>query len=94
MPIYDAAARILEPDLSGSGTFATHPVFLIARDAKTQLTPNETQRTTLIVAGCYILAIAILWCVYKDILGRQKLIEVFDHPNIDWQACTIPIVHQ
>ena len=25
------------------------------------LTPNATQRTTLIVAGCYILIIAILW---------------------------------
>lgn len=32
-------------------------------DAKTLLTPNATQRTTLIVAGCYIIAIAILWHV-------------------------------
>lgn len=37
--------------------------FLFARDAKSTLTPNATQRTTLIVAGCYIVAIAILWCV-------------------------------
>ncbi|KAH7914090.1 peptidase M50B-like-domain-containing protein [Hygrophoropsis aurantiaca] len=36
---------------------------LYARDAKTLLTPNSTQRTTLIVAGCYIVAIGILWHV-------------------------------
>lgn len=28
---------------------------------KTRVTPNETQRNTLIVAGCYILIIGILW---------------------------------
>jgi hypothetical protein len=33
------------------------------RDVASQLAPNATQRTTLIVAGCYILIIAILWCV-------------------------------
>lgn len=35
----------------------------LARRASAQelLTPNETQRTTLIVAGCYVVAIAILW---------------------------------
>lgn len=33
-------------------------------DAKTLLTPNATQRITLIVAGVYIVAIAILWCVF------------------------------
>ncbi|KZS98844.1 hypothetical protein SISNIDRAFT_421220 [Sistotremastrum niveocremeum HHB9708] len=33
------------------------------RDAKSLLTPNPTQRTTLIVAGCYIIGIAILWYV-------------------------------
>jgi hypothetical protein len=26
------------------------------------LTPNATQRTTLIVAGCYVIIIGILWC--------------------------------
>jgi hypothetical protein len=35
--------------------------YLYPRDASTQLTPNATQRTTLIVAGCYVIAIAILW---------------------------------
>ncbi|KAF9239684.1 peptidase M50B-like-domain-containing protein [Melanogaster broomeanus] len=35
--------------------------YLYPRDAATQLTPNATQRTTLIVAGCYVVVIAILW---------------------------------
>lgn len=35
--------------------------WLVARDFKTQITPNETQRTTLIVAGSYVAIIAILW---------------------------------
>lgn len=29
----------------------------------TILTPNETQRNTLIAAGVYIIVIGILWCV-------------------------------
>lgn len=36
---------------------------LYARDVGTQLAPNATQRTTLIVAGCYVIVIAILWHV-------------------------------
>ncbi|KAG1835551.1 peptidase M50B-like-domain-containing protein [Suillus variegatus] len=36
---------------------------LYARDVGTQLTPNATQKTTLIVAGCYVIVIAILWHV-------------------------------
>ena len=35
--------------------------YMYPRDVRTQLTPNATQRTTLIVAGCYIIVIAILW---------------------------------
>ena len=38
-------------------------VTLEGRDVRSDLTPNETQRTTLIVGGCYIIAIAILWYV-------------------------------
>ena len=38
-------------------------VALESRDAQAVLTPNETQRTTLIVCGCYIVAIGILWYV-------------------------------
>ncbi|KAL0070504.1 hypothetical protein AAF712_002336 [Marasmius tenuissimus] len=34
---------------------------LAARDFGERVTPNATQRTTLIVAGVYIIAIAILW---------------------------------
>lgn len=34
---------------------------LIPRDFQTDVRPNATQRTTLIVAGIYILAIAVLW---------------------------------
>ncbi|KAH0830367.1 peptidase M50B-like-domain-containing protein [Lanmaoa asiatica] len=37
--------------------------YLYPRDVATQLTPNATQRTTLIVAGCYIIIIGILWHV-------------------------------
>jgi len=36
---------------------------LYSRDVKSQLTPTPTQRTTLIVAACYIVVIAILWHV-------------------------------
>ncbi|GAB1517150.1 hypothetical protein RhiTH_000194 [Rhizoctonia solani] len=32
-------------------------------DVKTSLTPNDTQRTTLIIAGVYVIAIGLLWCV-------------------------------
>ncbi|KAJ1310473.1 hypothetical protein OPQ81_007206 [Rhizoctonia solani] len=31
------------------------------RDVKTSLTPNDTQRTTLIIAGVYVIAIGLLW---------------------------------
>ena len=37
--------------------------YIFARDVQSQLTPSATQKTTLIVAGCYIIAIAILWYV-------------------------------
>ncbi|KAI0628735.1 peptidase M50B-like-domain-containing protein [Trametes polyzona] len=42
-------------------TYPEHNFAVFARDARDSLTPNETQRTTLIVAACYIVAIAILW---------------------------------
>lgn len=32
-------------------------------DIKTALTPNDTQRTTLIIAGVYVIVIGLLWCV-------------------------------
>lgn len=46
--------------------YPEHDFAVFARDAKDSLTPNATQRTTLIVAGCYIIAIAILWCVFSS----------------------------
>ena len=42
-------------------SFANSTAYLLARDA--DLTPNTTQRNTLIVAAVYILVIAILWHV-------------------------------
>lgn len=41
-------------------SFDTPPILLL-RDIQTQLTPNETQRNTLIVAGVYFIAILLLW---------------------------------
>ncbi|KAI0062001.1 hypothetical protein BV25DRAFT_1825868 [Artomyces pyxidatus] len=36
---------------------------LYSRDFESSITPNTTQRNTLIVAGCYVLVIGILWHV-------------------------------
>ena len=36
---------------------------LQVRDVGTDLAPNPTQRTTLIIAGVYVVVIAILWFV-------------------------------
>ncbi|KAK0458582.1 peptidase M50B-like-domain-containing protein [Desarmillaria tabescens] len=44
------------PAFDGSNDFHA----LLARDAS-RLVPNDTQRTTLIVAACYIIVIALLW---------------------------------
>ncbi|KAJ6606538.1 peptidase M50B-like-domain-containing protein [Mycena vulgaris] len=57
------------------------PAHVYARDAASTLTPNETQRTTLIVAGCYIIAIAILWHVpyLNKIIYPFKLLTVGFH---------------
>ena len=51
------------PYVDGSFPVQDHNFAVFARDAKESLTPNSTQRTTLIVAGVYIVAIFILWCV-------------------------------
>jgi hypothetical protein len=39
-------------------------------DIKTALTPNDTQRTTLIIAGVYVVVIGLLWCVLGIVLSR------------------------
>ena len=59
MPVFDLSASGYIPDTTNS--FSNHSIYLFARDARDTLTPNATQRTTLIVAACYIVAIAILW---------------------------------
>jgi len=52
-----------------------------ARDFKTRVTPNDTQKITLIVAGCYIVVIGILWHVpiLSRILYPFKLLTVGFH---------------
>jgi len=54
---------------------------LQVRDAAAALTPNATQRTTLIVAGVYIVVIAILWHVpyLNRIIYPFKLLTVGFH---------------
>ncbi|KAK7023914.1 peptidase M50B-like-domain-containing protein [Favolaschia claudopus] len=53
----------------------------VARSAEDVLRPNATQRTTLIVAGVYIIAIAILWHVpiLNKIIYPFKLLTVGFH---------------
>lgn len=61
MPYYALPTTGVVPDSANS--FSDHVLYLIARDAKDKITPNANQRTTLIVAASYILAIGILWYV-------------------------------
>ncbi|KAI0093805.1 peptidase M50B-like-domain-containing protein [Irpex rosettiformis] len=77
MPVYDVLSYA--PDAANS--FSNHSIYLFARDARDRLTPNETQRTTLIVAACYIVAIAILWHIpyLTLILYPFKLLTVGFH---------------
>jgi len=51
------------------------------RDFQSQIQPNETQRSTLIVAGVYVIIIAILWHVpyLKEIIYPFKLLTVGFH---------------
>jgi len=59
--------------------YDSHQVY--ARSLSSSLTPNATQRTTLIVAGCYILIIGILWHVpyLNFIIYPFKLLTVGFH---------------
>jgi len=69
----------VDPTDPAYGTFSSHPIFLAARDVS--LTPNSTQRITLIAAGVYIIAIAILWHVpyLSYIIYPFKLLTVGFH---------------
>ncbi|KDQ29027.1 hypothetical protein PLEOSDRAFT_1063774 [Pleurotus ostreatus PC15] len=64
-----------------SHDFTTNSSNIFIRDFKTRVTPNETQRDTLIVAGVYIIAIAILWHVpyLKVVIYPFKLLTVGFH---------------
>ncbi|KAJ7197199.1 peptidase M50B-like-domain-containing protein [Mycena pura] len=57
------------------------PAPLYVRDVSSTLAPNATQRTTLIVAGVYIIVIAILWHVpyLNKIIYPFKLLTVGFH---------------
>lgn len=70
MPFVKHAARSLD----------TQPILML-RDFQTQITPNDTQRNTLIVAGVYIIAILILWHIpyLKVIIYPFKLLTVGFH---------------
>ncbi|KAI5899179.1 uncharacterized protein SCHCODRAFT_02604401 [Schizophyllum commune H4-8] len=61
--------------------FVDSAAYLLARDAGSDLTPNTTQRNTLIVAAVYILVIAILWHVpyLNMIIYPFKLLTVGFH---------------
>ncbi|KDR81961.1 hypothetical protein GALMADRAFT_240311 [Galerina marginata CBS 339.88] len=71
-------------DLNSFGVpLAAHPQpgQLFLRDFKTQVTPNETQRNTLIVAGVYVVVIFILWHMpyLRVIIYPFKLLTVGFH---------------
>jgi len=57
------------------------PEHLFIRDFQERITPNVTQRNTLIAAGVYVVAIAILWHVpyLKHIIYPFKLLTVGFH---------------
>lgn len=63
------------------GDIGLGPERLFIRDVRESLTPNDTQRTTLIVAGVYIIIIAILWHVpyLKALIYPFKLLTVGFH---------------
>ena len=41
------------------------------RDFQSQIKPNDTQQNTLIVAGVYIIVIAILWYVSSPLCAEM-----------------------
>ncbi|KAE9398372.1 hypothetical protein BT96DRAFT_920902 [Gymnopus androsaceus JB14] len=57
--MYTKPTDILSRSDGTFGSSALHQ--FLTRDLSSTLSPNATQRTTLIIAACYILVIAILW---------------------------------
>ena len=49
-----------------------------ARSFSSSITPNATQRTTLIVAGCYIIVIGILWYAFSFCLPFLLLSSLYE----------------
>ncbi|KAF9480863.1 hypothetical protein BDN70DRAFT_877033 [Pholiota conissans] len=80
MPHVDVAGALNDYG-SATAPFQPGPIQLFIRDFQTQVTPNETQRDTLIVAGVYILIIGILWHIpyLNKILYPFKLLTVGFH---------------
>lgn len=60
---------------------------LSARSLSSSLTPNATQRTTLIVAGCYIIIIGVLWYALFLCLSLSYITEL--PVNESLQACAV-----
>ncbi|KAF4614863.1 hypothetical protein D9613_003361 [Agrocybe pediades] len=71
----------LESNINKAGTFDPEPILNYARDIQSRITPNETQRDTLIVAGVYIIIIFILWHLpyLRVIIYPFKLLTVGFH---------------
>jgi len=65
---------------------------LSTRSLSSTLTPNATQRTTLIVAGCYIIIIGILWYALSLSLFFLCITEL--PMNEHSQACAILELYQ
>lgn len=69
--------------------------YLLSRDAKSDITPNATQKVTLIVAGCYVIAIAILWWVCRiPLFFHPKALPLGRHvPFLSWISTYIRRVY-
>jgi hypothetical protein len=65
---------------------------LSARSLSSSLTPNATQRTTLIVAGCYIIIIGVLWYALSLCLSLLYITEL--PMNESLQACAVFELYQ
>jgi hypothetical protein len=65
---------------------------LSARSLSSSLTPNATQRTTLIVAGCYIIIIGILWYALFSLPLPLYITELPTNESL--QACAVFELYQ
>ncbi|WVO20079.1 uncharacterized protein IAS62_001369 [Cryptococcus decagattii] len=64
-------------------SYHASPHYYPKRDVAEQLTPNDTQKVTLIVAACYIVAIAILVLVsFNYVLANSSPVNNYRHVPI------------